>query len=173
MHSKLFSRLYSSRFLVSSLALVVSWVVGTGAGFLLFQSSEHVFVSLMCGSSRNSVSIVMQLAGIFLPFLITAYVVYSNNFHILFPLCCVKAFAYCLAVCTVYGTYGNGGWLMQLFLLFTENVSVWLLILTWFRILTGGKGVKVALLRFGLFVLGILGLDMAFVSPFVVSFMSL
>lgn len=152
-------------------ALLAAWLAGMIGGFFVYRSSEHVFVSMMCGSFRCSVSIVMLLTGVMLPYLITAYVVYFHKVYIVFPLCTCKAFLYTLAVASVYGTYGNGAWLMNMLVLFSENLSMCILISLWVRILSGSAVCRAAVFKYGGLALAVWGLDMVFVAPFVVSIM--
>ena len=167
MHNSFFNKFCSRRGMPASVCLLAVWTVGVGAGYLFFRDSGQVYVSVMCGASRSAVSIVLLAAGLLLPFLITAYAAYINKLCILYFICFAKAFGYCMAVLAVYGTYGGAGWLMHGLLLFTQNVSVCLLICVWLRMLSGREGCMALLLRSGLTVLAVCVLDMVLVFPFV------
>ena len=173
MHDSFLNRVRVHRGFLATVGLVAVWITGVWAGYLLYRSSEHIFISLMCGSYRSFVSIVLLLAGVTLPFLITAYAVHYKQLYILYFLCFIKAFSYCIAVLATYGAYGAGGWLMHGLLLFTENVSVCLLLFLWLRWLWSGADLKRIIVPCGCFALLGWGLDMVVIAPFVVSFTSL
>ena len=172
MHKSIQNRFrFHNRFL-TVLGLLVVWVTGAWVGYLFYRSLEHVFISLMCGSCCDFVSIIMLLAGVTIPFLITAYAVHYKQNHILYLLCFTKAFSYAVAVFSVYGVYGNAGWLMHFFLLFSENVSVCLLLFLWLQCLLERNALMPAFVRCGCIALLGWGFDMIVVAPFVVSFTS-
>ena len=172
MHDTLSNRSCLCRRVLLTLCLVASWVGGVCIGHFYFRSYEQVFVSLMCSSVRSSVSIVLLLTGVTLPFLITAYSVHYHKVYILFPICFCKAFAYSVAVFAAYGTYGRGGWLMHCLLMFTENVSACLLMFVWLRFVFGKVGLMPTLVRCGCIALVAWSLDIIAVAPFVVSITS-
>jgi len=115
----------------------------------------------------------MLLAGLMLPFLITALVVRYNKLHILFPVCAAKAFGYSLVVFTVYGTYGRCGWLMHLLLLFSNNISVFFLLTIWLYVLSARGKAMMVVIRYWVIMLFVWGFDMIYIAPFVESLMSL
>ena len=171
MRSSLISRFRLHSDFLASFALCLSWAAGECSGFFLYRSSEQLFLSLMCGSFQSSVSIVMLLTWLLFPYLITAYVVYYKKSYILYPLCFLKAFFYCVAVFSVYGSFG-GGWLMHLLFLFSENASICLLLAFWLRIISGGMVTRTSLWYYGGFILIAWWMDMVFITPFVVSILS-
>lgn len=173
MHSALINRVRSWYSFLAPLCLFLSWVIGICAGLLFCRSSGQLLFLLMCGSFRSTVSIVMLLAGLMLPFLITALVVRYNKLHILFPVCAAKAFGYSLVVFTVYGTYGRCGWLMHLLLLFSNNISVFFLLTIWLYVLSARGKAMMVVIRYWVIMLFVWGFDMIYIAPFVESLMSL
>ena len=112
------------------LILTFLWVIGFVCGCLCAACADN-FTSLMRACCTAGVSIVGLFFVPFLPFLISAAAVYCSAplFVYLTGFCKSILLGFC--VCTVYSGFPGGGWLVSLLLLFTDVLTVPMLI--WFQ----------------------------------------
>lgn len=100
----------------------VCWLSGLLAGFILAAEANGTLLSLMRLAAVSRVSIVWLLLSAALPFLITAYSVFINNFLILFGISLTDAFAFSYCAGVIFRSFGSAGWLVQPMLQFTGTV---------------------------------------------------
>ena len=113
------------------------WIAGLLIGMLLAARFDSSFFSLMRPTLGGRVSIVRQLAAIFLPFLIAAFAAYANKLWLVYLLCLFKSCAFIYCSLAIYSGYGSAGWLVRIFLQFSDIFS--LPLFCWFciKIITG------------------------------------
>lgn len=127
-------------------------------------------VSLMRTAASSRVSIVGLMTVLLLPFLISAFAVYTSSPFLLFPVCWLKAFFFSYSAGMISLAFGNAGWLVRWLLLFSSGLSLPLLI--WFCMRQGDGTYREDLLRdftvCAVLILLIGSLDFRVISPFLV-----
>lgn len=126
-HNSLVSRKAYVFFLAST------FLSGLLVGCFARTSAEVDSVSWMRGVLDAPVSIVGLLSVIFLPFLFSAFAVYTSQHWLLAPIAFWKALSFALAAGWIGAAFGSAGWLMRILLMFTDICSMPLLILFWLR----------------------------------------
>ena len=115
----------SCKFILSFL-----WSFGLFSGVSVAACADNP-VSLMRACCTAGVSIVGLFFVPFLPFLISAAAVYCSAPLFVYLTGFCKSFLLGFCVCTVYSGFPGGGWLVSLLLLFTDVLTVTMLI--WFQ----------------------------------------
>lgn len=115
------------------LLLAIVWSAGLICGILVIASVDDHFLSLMRSALYVSVSIVGLLSVTLLPFLLTAFAVFICQPVCLLFLCFVKAVFFSFTAFGVSTGFGDAGWLIWHFLLFSDFVSMPLLYWLWLR----------------------------------------
>ena len=118
------------------------WILGLFLGAVLAPTADDPLFSLMRPEIHYRVSIVTGLITAFLPLLIAAYGVYSRKSRLLYLICFFRAFHFSFCGSFICTLYGNAGWLVRIFLQFTDLLSV--PVLCWFciRQIPGDKALK-------------------------------
>lgn len=159
---------------LSDAVLAFSFLFGILSGVVLFfAAGVHAF-PLMRGSVAGSVSIVSLLLLNYLPFLISAYAVYISKAWLLFPVAFLRG---CLFSFVSLGTsvgFGSAGWLVRLFLLFSDALSLPLLYLFWQRHISGDHQLDFWEIFVYLSLISLIGsIDHRLISPFLASIISI
>ena len=145
-------------------------LLGFLCGIFLTVNSDPSSVSLMRTAALSRVSIVGLLTVLLLPFLLSAFAVYTSSTYLLFPVCWLKAFSFSHSAGMISLAFGNAGWLVRWLLLFSSGLS--LPVLIWFCMRHGDGTHRKDLLRdFSVcmvLVLLIGSLDFRVISPFLV-----
>lgn len=150
--------------------LILCWCFGAAVGTLCFFSAPDLFSSLMRSAAYHTVSIVGVLGVTLFPFLITVMVMRLSREHVVYLVCCIKALLYSLNVLSVYCAFGSAGWLFQFLIMFSENVSMFLLWILWIRYFTSTRKLPAPVVgSFLVIVLLVAVFDLCVVSPFTVS----
>lgn len=124
---------------ICKLLLAFAWYNGLLVGTLIAAMVDIDVFSLMRTAGDSRVSIVVLMAVIIIPFLISVLSVSLSKPWLLLPVCFFKAFSlgYCISgVCIIYG---SAGWLVRLLLLFSSTVSAPVLYWFWLRHISGTK----------------------------------
>lgn len=109
------------------------WITGFAAGIFVSKRAVPLFLSLMRGTSFDSVSIVGLIVSAGVPFLISAFAVIYSRPAILLSVCFLKACCYTLSSVCLMLHYGEGGWLIRWLLMAHESLSLPVLYLFWLR----------------------------------------
>ena len=122
-------------FQICKYLLIISWTFGLIFGALVARNSVHLPM-MICSIATQAPSLLHLLIVALLPFLFTALAVYLSKPWLIVPIALLKAF--CFAFCTfgVVLAFGSAGWLVQLFLLFTDTCVIPILIFSWLRYLS-------------------------------------
>ena len=147
--------------------LAFSWLLGLGAGGLIYRSSGESLSSLMLLAATGQMSIVSLFLRTSLSFLISAFAVYFSKPRFLFAVSFLRAFLYGYVVCGVFGAYETCGWLIRWLLLFSDTFVCVLLYVYISRHITGLRGFSFRSLLCCELLLGLLiSIDFYVVSPF-------
>lgn len=121
-----------------SVLLAFCFVFGAGSGIYFNTFADDVFfLSLMRSMRNHSVSIVVSLAILLLPFVFSALAVYLSAPGLLFPVCFVKSFLFTYVSFGFYLALNGSGWLLRLFFMFADVFSVPVLYYYWLRHISG------------------------------------
>ena len=148
--------------------LLLIWFFGLLLGSYLAAVSGESFFLLMRTAASSRVSIVGLIASSFLPFLFSAFAVYTNKYKLLYICCFSKALMFAWCAFASAAAYQSAGWLVRCFLQFSDILLI--PVFCWFSIrqVSGVSTLKRDLsLCTALFVL-VGSLDYCVVSPFLV-----
>lgn len=143
------------------------WTGGLLSGIWLWYSSGGSLSSLMRSSLYGSVSIVRLVFILLLPFLLSAFAVLFSSRWLIYPIAFGKGVFFAFVSMGVFSCFGCAGWLIRLFLCFSEIVSLPLLYWLWIRLLRDedGAGSRDAFLLLApVFLIG--SIDYCFITPF-------
>ena len=147
--------------------LAFYWIIGILAGVWISVFSGFNCSSLMRSVPYGAVSIVSLVLIVFLPFLLSAIVVFFSCRVILFLIVFVKGCLMALVSMGVVYSYGGVGWFIRGFLCFSDMASLPLLYWYWMHIL---EMEGFSALRTGLCLLGpvycIGSIDFCLIMPF-------
>ncbi len=147
--------------------LAFSWLLGLGAGGLVFRFSGEHISSLMLLAATGQLSIVSLFLGTSLSFLFSAFAVYLAKPRFLFAVSFFRAFLYGYVICGLFGAFKSCGWLIRWLLLFTDTFACVLLYAYISRHISGLRGFSFRSLCFCELCIGLLvSLDYYCVSPF-------
>ncbi len=156
---------FSQKF--SILLLCVFWSVGLLAGVYIADKS-YFPVSFLMRTFTDGVSIVRLLLSIFSPFAITAFFAVVSAKFLLYLLAAFKAFTYSFCTSLIVTAFNGGGWLIKSLVLFSDSISMVLLIWILIRFFAGSlKRADVLIIVLILFAVCLL--DFYFVIPFMAS----
>lgn len=115
------------------IALVVCFCSGMQLGRYYASCENETYFLLMRMAPMCPVSIVGLLSVTFLPFLLSAFAVYFSHAQFLLPICFAKAFLFSCCAYSATCAFGSAGWLVRLFLQFTDIFTLPLLFWFWIR----------------------------------------
>lgn len=157
---------------VSTVFLACAWVSGLVLGAVL--PANDFLVSAMRRAAAGPVSITGLLAAILLPFLFSAFAVYSSEFWLLIPIAFIKAFLFSFSGAAVIYSFGQSGWLVRLLLIFSDSLMLPFLWWYWLQALSFGKTrflFNSICVLIAAFIIG--SLDFTVISPFLVKVLSI
>lgn len=137
------------------------------SGIWLWYASGASLISLMRSILYGSVSIMRLVFLLFLPFLLSALAVFCFGPRSIYPVAFGKGLLFSFVSMGVFSCFGSGGWLVWMFLCFSEIVTVPLLYWFWLRLLGGNHvaGLKESLLLLApVFLIG--SIDHCLITPF-------
>ena len=162
LHKSIRSRKYTTTVLASS------WTLGLCFGLC----------SMVAGSCNAAFydAVVLKpaflstLSVLLLPIVLSMLAVFTGQRWLLFPLAFLKAFAFAYVGWNVVVTFGSAGWLIRLMLMFSDCVTVPLLLWFWNRALTSEfDAIVPAAGSLVLTVFGIGMIDYGIIAPFLVN----
>lgn len=113
------------------LFLVCCWINGVVFGVFCYRASSPEVASLMHRTAVCSASIVGLLNAALIPFLLSALFVIFSMPLMIPGLCFVKAFLSSYVSMGILKSIPSGGWLLRYFLLFSDCVTLPLLLWYW------------------------------------------
>jgi hypothetical protein len=149
--------------------LAFCWCAGLLLGCFCARQTSDIHFPLMHRAAESSVSIV-GLVAVLLPFLLSAFAVLSSLKWVILPLCFAKAFSFSFTASLISSAFASAGWLLRMMLLFTDSITLPVLLLFWFRSFDDSdfrlSRTVFLCLTFLIFVMGI---DYCMVAPFLAS----
>ena len=166
MHKDPSLNLPSSRQFPCKILLLAGWCLGLVLGICYVSQADGSFFVLMRRAAESPVSIVGLLAVLVLPFLITAFAVLISRPQLLILLAFLKAFSFGACACCVDQAFLSAGWLLRIFLMFSDLLSLPVLLWLWLRCISGERRRTVRDLVFSGVLLAAVGtVDYCLVSP--------
>ena len=143
------------------------WSVGLVAGRYLSQKAFLVFPTVFRSACSESTSLIGLIAVVFIPLFTSLLVCRYISVMLIFPIVFLKAvgFGFCsYAICL---SFGDAGWLVRYLLMFTDCVSIPLLLWFWVRRLLMRNNAIMQDFTLALFLLILTAyIDHLYVSPF-------
>ena len=126
---------HSRKYHIIFLAFV--WLLGLYCGITLFHVSQISPFSLMHRVENYSVSIVSLLSVSLLPFLFSAFAVYTHSYAFLALLCFIKGCLFAFVSMGMFLAYDSAGWLIRLLVMFSDVCALVPLWCCWIQIAKG------------------------------------
>lgn len=146
------------------LFIALSWILGLLSSFLVFR--KHI-ITLMCPLIIDRVSIVGMIVALIFPIFLLYILLSRCNIYFILPVIYFKAFLYMCCCLSITLAFGDAGWLVRILMLFSDSVSVLLLLFLSFSFIKGKSGVLERYFGFSVLLLFVVGcMDYYFISPF-------
>lgn len=139
MHLILHKRLSDILRRKSIVFLAIWWFAGLILGALAAYHLSDSFFPLMRAAAQSRVSIVSLMTVTLLPLLASALAVSLDRSVLIFGISFIKAFLYSLCLAGMIGTFGSAAWLVAFLFLFSDNLTIPVLFLFWFRHIEGRR----------------------------------
>lgn len=145
--------------------IAITWISGLLCALLYIKQFSF---SLMYPLHIERVSIVGMIVSLILPIILLYILLNRCYFYLILPVIFLKSFNYmCCYLCITY-SYGTAGWLVRTLLLFSDTVSVIILLHFCYRFAAGNKIGMTSYFKYTFAVLIIVGcLDYYIISPFI------
>lgn len=117
----------------------ISWLFGILCGVLCFSANRNSYILLMRSAAYGTVSIVGACCSIFLPFLLSAFLIRIGCLQFLPVICFVKSYSFTFVSLGLIASFPVSGWLLRYFLLFGDCVFLPVLCLYWVHMLSKPK----------------------------------
>ena len=149
------------------------WCTGLILGAVIAANADTSHHSLMLLACDSPVSIVRLLIVILLPLLFSAIAVLISCPWLLIPIAFMKAFLYSFVCYGVIAAFGASGWLIRLFLIFSDTFMLPVLWQFWLSSTRQGSGDQFITAGLsGSLGLLIVSLDLTVIRPFLVEILS-
>ncbi len=146
-------------------ALALCAVSGAGLGALFAGASGDSYVLLMRMAASRPVSIFGSAVSVFLPFLISVFLITHSKPWLVYLICGIRFFLFSAAGFALARSFGSAGWLVRLLLQMPDLFLIPVLI--WFSLLSfAGKCTKRVMICCILLAAAIGMLDYCVISPF-------
>ncbi len=110
-----------------------SWLLGLIAGLLVALRTATTFNSWTLSLQYSDLSVIGFLATLIFPYLLSAILFRVSTWKAVLPLIFLKAFSYSWCAIAIVRVFVYSGWLLRLLLLFSDSLSVVLLLWFWIR----------------------------------------
>jgi len=151
------------------LILAFSLFAGLVFGSRLYVDSEASVASLMRVSGIQNVSIVSHLSVLLLPFIFSAFISSTRAVWMILPVSFLKGLSFGFSQAAICSSFAGAGWLIYFFLMFSNIMTLPVLVFFWIRTLNGNAHTMSPLFYCVLAVLLIIAVDHHFMNPYCVS----
>ena len=152
------------------LLIILSWVLGLLSSVVVL--SQYSF-SLMCPLNFDRVSIVAMIVSLVFPIVLSYILLNRCNIYLVLPVIYLKSFLYMSCYFAITLTFGSAGWLVRTLVLFSDSVSVLLLLILCYRYITKNKVALYRFFRIAILILFLIGsLDYYIISPFIMTLLN-
>lgn len=165
MLTKLFTvrNLHESSRIWCTLALCA--VFSTGFGILFAESLDHSYILMMRMASQRPVSIVGCMVSVFVPYFLSAFLVFNSKSRLVYLICCARWAHFACSCWAVSESFGSSTWLICRMLMFPDFFLIPMLIFLSACQLSGARSGKVLVIC--LMYIALIGIIYYFaVSPF-------
>ena len=152
------------------LLLALCCCLGFFCGTIAAYRSDDTYFSMMLMALASHVSIPGLIASVSLPFLFSAFAVFTGHSGLLYGLCFVKMLFFGLSCAAVHLAFGSAGWLVLLLLCFSDCCAV--PVLCWFCIRSISGNSRSFCCDFTVcaaLIAAIVAIDICVISPFLAS----
>lgn len=147
--------------------LLCAWVVGFVTGLHISAATFDTFTSLMRAAVSSRVSIFGLIAALIFPLILSTISVQLSAPLLFLPLSFTKAFGLAYCGYAIVHAFGDAGWLVAFFLLFTDFALSLLLLWLWIRNISATQHSFKKDVTFCAIIAVLVGcLDYLYVSPF-------
>ena len=169
MHNDACSNRVFPSFSACRILLPLCYFCGMVCGIIFAHCSDS-FASLMRRALLAPVSIVGHATVFLLPFLLTAFAVWISHPGILLTTVFGKAFLFGACSAALDLSFGSAGWLVRIFLMFSDMAGLSVFYWLWLRLLTRNhSGILYAFLAAFVALVCIGGIDYRIITPFLAS----
>ena len=146
-------------------ALALCAVFSAGLGALFAGTSGDTYILMMRMATSRSVSIVGSAVSVFLPFLVSLFIIMHSKPWLVYFTCGMRIFLFSSAGFVLDRSFGSAGWLVRLMMQIPDHCLIPVLI--WFSAITlAGKCTRRVMILCIFFAVTIGMLDYCLVSPF-------
>ena len=149
--------------------LCAAWLPGLLIGCTVGVSTGAAFAPYLRAAYITRVSFVGSLFALLIPLLLSVVMERCFNYSFVLPVAFVKAFLFSVSVTACILASGSAGWLICRLLLFSDFLSILVLLWFWFRTLHKKQISKQELLMACICILFVGMLDYFVISPYLVS----
>lgn len=144
-----------------------TWLLGLFAGLLVALRTVTIHNTWTQSLQYSDLSVVGFFAMLILPYLLSAILFRVSSWKFVLPLIFLKAFIYSWCATTIVRAFGYSGWLFRFLLLFSDSLTVVLLLWFWIRNCNYDVAGRQRDLLFCLVLTLIIGcIDCSMISPF-------
>lgn len=150
-----------------TILLALCFLSGLIFGMFAYISAEETLLPMMRRTFYGNVSIVSLLSVTCLPFLLSAFAVYTTWPGFMLAVSFAKAFVFSFVSLGIYSCIHSAGWFLLWLLIFTDLLSMPVMYFFWLRNLSGeGKLSLPVMVMCTSLVILIVSLYIRFISPF-------
>ena len=117
----------------SVIFLSALWSLGLLLGLYFASSNGDEFSRYILGTALKRQTFAGAMTVVLVPVIITALAIHFSKPAFIFGYSVLKAFSFSGTLCGVMFAFGQSGWLIRLFLLFTDSICVLLMLWLWNR----------------------------------------
>lgn len=157
------SNLQECRQISHTLALCA--VFGAGLGALFAGTSGDTYILLMRMAASRPVSIVGSAVSVFLPFLVSVFLIAHSKPWLVYLICGIRLFLFSSAAFALGRSFGSAGWLVRLMLQMPDLCLIPVLI--WFSAVTLARSCTKRVMIRCILLVAVIGMfDYCMISPF-------
>lgn len=152
---------------ISVCVYVVVSFVSLLLGFAFLLASRGSVTQIFRSLPFTGISFLSLLLSVYVPLLVTYVAVRMNSRVIMWLLCCIKTCLFSYVFFGVREAYSGAGWLIQLLVLFSNQLSMVVYHCLWLRCLVFKRpAIRLTFIVCGVALLFILFFDLFVISPF-------
>ena len=168
MNGRVFS--FSSLFRKGSIVILAFFLfTGLLMGSRLSEALDPSILPMMRASAMQSVSIVSMLSVLLLPFLLSAFFHSTCTAWLIIPICFLKGLCFGFCQTLICSSFAGAGWLVYFLLMFSDILTLPVLIFFWISCLDRAGHTLKRLLFCVAAVLFIVTVDCQFITPYWIS----
>ena len=150
---------------VSRYAVALCWLSGLLLGFIAANSANSVLISAISTSVGSPVPFARLVLICILPFVVS-YLAFSLNEHwLLLATCLFEAFCFGYCAAGIGLAYGAAGWLIRFLLLFSDCMTIPVLLYYWMTAQSSGRQFRITSVIVTVYAIAVAGIDYFYIIP--------